>query len=179
MAVWLQLKLLCSIFSKSSSLFGFFKRFSGMSRVGSLKCFGGSGAAGRIAARALEVIWKNRRCHSLWGLALCSIAVVQRALSLCKRIFWLYIWPTVMRISYGCIKPLSLCRSDVQCWSFSSAQTLQLQGSGYNFDIISLLLNYITFKIFLKHRMSCGSPSSLKSANCILKWYRNCKWSLF
>lgn len=55
-AVWLQLKLLCSIFSKSSSLFGFLKRFSGMSRVGSLKCFGGSGAAGRIVAQALEII---------------------------------------------------------------------------------------------------------------------------
>lgn len=85
-AVWLQLKLLCSIFSKSSSLFGFLRRFSGMSHVGSLKCCGGSGAAGRIVAQALEVIWKNRRCHSLWDLALCSITMVQRALSLCKRI---------------------------------------------------------------------------------------------
>lgn len=35
-AVWLQLKLLCSIFSKSSSLFGFLKRFSAVSHVGSL-----------------------------------------------------------------------------------------------------------------------------------------------
>lgn len=48
--------------------------------------------------------------------------------------------------------------STVQWRSFSSSQTLQLQGSGDNFGIISLLLNYATFKVSLKHRMSCDGP---------------------